>query len=189
MRTSNSLISLTLFRWYASIFFVQNSRGISRVPSPWSLRHGILQLKWHSRVTCGIVLTILGSVVRQKPVTIIMGAMEVEMVAMIMVLWKGMDLMATDIWILQNGAMRLSRTEKAGLFLIRTTFWMQPQAGYNLKGELSLLCYKPNHLGVLGSHPRPPVCPSSVIHVGPCAHPCWPAIFVPTTCSPSTFQF
>jgi len=26
-----------------------------------------------------------------------MGAMEVEMVAMIMVLWKGMDLMATDI--------------------------------------------------------------------------------------------
>jgi len=55
MSTSNSLIFLTLFRCYASTFFVQNSRGISRV-SPWSLRHGISQRKGHSRVARGVVL-------------------------------------------------------------------------------------------------------------------------------------
>jgi len=66
--TSNSLISPTPFRCCISTFFVQNSRGISRV-SLWSLRHRILRLKGHSRVTCGVVLTILGSIVGQNPWT------------------------------------------------------------------------------------------------------------------------
>jgi hypothetical protein len=112
MSTSDSLISPTLFRCYASTFFARNSRGIFRV-SPWSLRHGILQLKWHSRVARGVVLIILGSVVGQNPWITVMGAMEVEEEEAIMVPWKRrVNLMAIGIRIsiLRNSAMRLPRT-------------------------------------------------------------------------------
>ena len=73
---------------------------------------------------------------------------------------------------------------KTGLFLKRTTFWMWLQAGYNLKGELSLLCHKP-FLGVASpvAYIPPPswllsvsTCLSSVIRLpcscfGLCVHP------------------
>ena len=76
-RISNGLHSPTLFRWYAYTFFVQSSRSISRIPSPWSLRDGIFQLKQHSRVASGVVLTsILESVVGQKPGKAVMRATE-----------------------------------------------------------------------------------------------------------------
>ena len=115
--TGNSLISLTLFRWYTYMFFVQSLRSISWVASPWSLAHGIFQLIWkHSRTACGIVLTILESILREKLGKVLIGVLEVE-VAAIMVPWKWMELMMTGTWILWNGVMKLSgQEERQGCF-------------------------------------------------------------------------
>ena len=83
-----SLISLILFRWPTCTFFVQN-RSISGIPSRWSLKPGILQMKWHSRVVCGEV--------GQKPTT----TAEVE---------------ATGLRILQAGAMAFSSMGRKTIF-------------------------------------------------------------------------
>ena len=115
----------TIKRWSREFKFhsgdtpIQSSRGISRIPSPWSLRHGIFQLKQHSKVASGVVLTKSESVVEQKPEKAVMGATEVTM----MVPWKRMDsMMPTGTWMLWNGAMRLLRTEwRQGCF-----WWGQP---------------------------------------------------------------
>ena len=76
------------------------------IPSTWSLRHGKFQMKQHSGVASGVVLTV-ESGVGQKLGKVLMRATKAEEAA-ITVSRKRMDPMATSTWKLSNGAMRLS---------------------------------------------------------------------------------
>ena len=67
------------------------------IPSTRSLRHGKFQMKQHSGVASGVVLTV-ESGVGQKPGKALMRAMKAE--EAITVAWKQMDSMATSTWIL-----------------------------------------------------------------------------------------